>query len=67
MGYKSKVLEVHIYNPRMMSVGEDNKRQTDRQTYSINKKQSHIKSVRASFTQSTKVSVSDNNNRQIDI
>jgi len=43
MGYKSKVLGAHVLNPKMMSVGEDNNRQTDRQTYSSQKAQTHIK------------------------
>ena len=37
MGYKSKVLGVHLLYPKMMSVGEDNNRQTDIQTYSSHK------------------------------
>ena len=37
MGYKSNVVGVNVLNPKMMSVGEDNNRQTDRQTYSSQK------------------------------
>ena len=32
MGYKSKVLEVYVLNKQIISAGEDNNRQTDRQT-----------------------------------
>ena len=37
MGCKSNVVGVHVLYPKIMPIGEDNNRQTDRQTYSIQK------------------------------
>ena len=46
MGYMRKVLEIYVLNPKMMSVGEDNNRQTDRQTdISSQQAQTHIQSA----------------------
>ena len=41
MGYTIKVLGFYVLNPKMMLFGEDNNRQTDRQTYSSQNAQTH--------------------------
>ena len=46
MRYKSNVVGVHVLYPNMMSVGDDNYRQTYRHMYSSQKTQTPIKSAK---------------------
>ena len=41
---KIKLLGVHVHNPTIMSVGNNNNRYTERQTYRNQKALTHIKS-----------------------
>ena len=76
-GYKSKVLVANVLNPKIMSVGVDNNRQTDRQMYTGKNAQTQTKECSNQMRYKNKVqglcilnprviSDGEDNNRQTD-